>query len=67
MDNYKEKERVYWDMYGNKNVEALYELMEKWNAQFIILDKGEELIQKVDNNKAQIVYEDENNIIFCRK
>ena len=67
MDNYKEKERVYWDMYGNKNVEALYELMEKWNAQFIILDKGDELIQKVDNNKAQIVYEDENNIIFCRK
>lgn len=67
MNNYKEKERVYWDMYGNKNVEALYELMEKWNAQFIILDKGDELIQKVDNNKAQIVYEDENNIIFCRK
>lgn len=67
MENYKEKERVYWDMYGNKNVEALYELMEKWNAEFIILDKGDELIQKVDTNKAQIIYEDENNTIFCKK
>lgn len=67
MDNYKEKERVYWDMYGNKNVEALYELMEKWNAEFIILDKGDELTRKADSNKVQIVYEDENNIIFCRK
>lgn len=67
MDNYREKERVYWDMYGNKNVEAIYELMEKWNAEFIILDKGDELIQKVDTNKAQIIYEDENNTIFCKK
>lgn len=67
MDNYKEKERVYLDMYGNKNVEAFYELMDRWNAEFIILDKGDELIQKVDGNKAQIIYEDEKNVIFSNK
>lgn len=67
MENYIEKERVYLDMYENKNIAALYELMEKWNVEFIILDKGDELIQKVDTNKAHIIYEDENNTILCRK
>lgn len=68
MENYVARDHIYYDMYRNKNIEAFYELIEKWKVDFIILDKSDDvLIEKVDINKVPIAYEDEENVIFYNK
>lgn len=67
MENYEKRNQVYYDMYRNKNVEAFYEIFDKWKVDFIILDKGDKLIENIDKEKAPVFYEDEANIIFYNK
>lgn len=68
MENYVERDHIYYDMYRNKNIEAFYELIDKWKVDFIILNKSEGvLIEKVDVNKVPIAYEDEKNVVFYNK
>lgn len=67
MENYRAKDEIYYKMYRYKEVQAVYDFMEKWKVDFIILEKGDELIEKIDKTRVPIAYEDEKNVVFYNK
>lgn len=65
MQNKEEKLEVYNKIYDGAETEEIYEAINKFNVDFIILDKSNrEKMQDLDESIAKIVYEDGQCIII---